>query len=163
MKPKISIIVAMDNNRLIGVDGQMPWHIPEDLKYFKQKTLHSNILMGRKTYESIGKALPERINLVMTKQSNLKLINCKIVSNIEQVLESSRDCKNLFIIGGAEIYNIWLDYAHKIYLTKIDACFKGNKYFPYIKENNWKLLSTQHNISAKSGLNFTFNELERIV
>jgi dihydrofolate reductase len=125
----ITLIAACSKNRVIGKDNKLIWHLPEDLKRFKDLTLGNPIVMGRKTYESIGKSLPGRLNIILTKNRDFKADNCLIYNNIYDMLEIYQQ-SNLFVIGGGEIYNMFLPYAKKIELTLIDKDFEGDTFFP---------------------------------
>jgi len=125
----ITLIAACSKNRVIGGDGKLLWHLPEDLKRFKSLTTGNPIVMGRKTYESIGKALPGRLNIILTKNRDFKADNCLIYNNIYDLLEIYQQ-SNLFVIGGGEIYKMFLPFADKIELTLIDKDFEGDTFFP---------------------------------
>lgn len=128
----ISLIAAVSKNRVIGDSNKLIWHLPADLKRFKDLTVGNSILMGRKTYESIGRPLPNRRNIIITRDENYKVDGCEVVNSIEEaLLLTSNDC---FIIGGGEIYKQTIDLADKIYLTIIDNDFTGDTYFPEINE-----------------------------
>jgi dihydrofolate reductase len=125
----ITLIAACSKNRVIGKDNKLIWNLPEDLKRFKDLTLGNPIVMGRKTYESIGKSLPGRLNIILTKNRDFKADNCLIYNNIYDMLEIYQQ-SNLFVIGGGEIYNMFLPHAKKIELTLIDKDFEGDTFFP---------------------------------
>lgn len=143
----ISLIVAMDRNRLIGKDGSLPWHIPEELKFFKETTTGHPIIMGRKTHESIKKALPKRTNIVLTRQENYCAAeNCLVVSTPQEAVElaqSREGSDEIFIIGGSSIYEAFLPMADRLYITEIDESFEGDVYFPELSES-WKVIKTQN-------------------
>jgi dihydrofolate reductase len=128
----INIIVAMSKNRVIGNDNTLIWHLPEDLKRFKQLTTGNTIVMGRKTYESIGRPLPNRRSIIITRDTNYKVDGCEVVNSLEEALELSNN--NCFIIGGGEIYRQAMDKADRIYLTRINKEFEGDTTFPEIGE-----------------------------
>ena len=128
----ISLIAAVSKNRVIGDSNKLIWHLPADLKRFKELTVDNSILMGRKTYESIGRPLPNRRNIIITKDENYKVDGCEVVNSIEEALLLTSN--NCFIIGGGEIYKQTIDLADKIYLTIIDNDFTGDTYFPEINE-----------------------------
>jgi dihydrofolate reductase len=125
----ITLIAACSKNRVIGKDNKLIWNLPEDLKRFKDLTLGNPIVMGRKTYESIGKSLPGRLNIILTKNRDFKADNCLIYNNIYDMLEIYQQ-SNLFVIGGGEIYTMFLPHAKKIELTLIDKDFEGDTFFP---------------------------------
>jgi dihydrofolate reductase len=137
---------AMDKNRVIGKDNQLPWHLPEDLKFFKRTTMGHPIAMGRKTFESIGKPLPGRENVIITRNQNYEQEGCKILHSIEELLHYSQTQNELFIIGGAEIFREALPYADRLYLTQINHSFDGDTFFPSFDRNEWKLVSKEKGI-----------------
>lgn len=137
----ITLIAACSENRVIGKDGTLIWHIPEDLKRFKKLTLGNPIVMGRKTYESIGKPLPGRTNIILTRDRNFKAENCLVYNKISDVLEIFEK-NNIFVIGGGEIYKQFLDRADRIELTLIHKNFDGDTYFPQIG-NDWEVIECQ--------------------
>jgi dihydrofolate reductase len=157
----INIIVASSKNRVIGKDNQLPWNLPEDLKHFKKLTTGNVVVMGRKTHQSIGKPLPNRLNVILsrdTKWYNPLGDNCVVCYSIEEVLERFK-YRDLFVIGGSEIYNQFLKYANKIYLTHIDKDFEGDSYFPELSDN-WILTKTEPMDNAE--YKFTYLEYDRI-
>lgn len=136
----ISFVVAMDCNRAIGLHNQLPWHLPADLKYFRQLTTDHTVLMGRKTYESIGKPLPNRHNIILTHRSDFVAPGCEIVHSLEEVLP--RYVKDeLFVIGGAEVYRTLLPYATRLYITSIQHSFSADTYFPDFQDGSWHIIS----------------------
>ncbi|PYE51450.1 dihydrofolate reductase [Paenibacillus barcinonensis] len=141
---KLSIIVAMDENRLIGNNGKLPWYIPWDLKYFKEKTMFKNIVMGRNTYESIGNVLPNRTNIVLTSDLNFKSEGCIVVNNIEDVLQyiDKSDIES-FIIGGSSLYEQFIPLVDEMYINLIQHTFKGDSYFPSYDENDWDICTEE--------------------
>ncbi len=141
----LSLLVAADVNNVIGKNNQLPWHLPNDLKYFKNLTWAMPILMGRKTFESIGKALPGRKSIVITRNKNWQQPGVDVVYSIDEAIElaKSYDVKEIFVIGGAEIFNSAFEKAHRIYLTRIYHQFEGDVYFPFVNEEQW-LLSKDH-------------------
>ena len=138
----LSIIVAMSKNRVIGKDNKMPWHLSNDLKNFKKITIGKTIVMGRLTYDSIGKALPERKNIVLSR--NLMDPDVFIFDNFEEVLNFTKDEEEVFIIGGQDIYSQTIDKVNKLYLTTIDANIEGDKYFPEIDISKWKKIRSEN-------------------
>ena len=136
----ISIIVAMSKNRVIGKDNDMPWHLSDDLKNFKKVTMGSAIIMGRLTYESIGKPLPKRKNIVLSRK--LKDPNLLVFDNLDNALSTLKDEREIFIIGGEDIYCQTVNRANKIYLTTINEELEGDKYFPKIKFSNWSIIDS---------------------
>lgn len=122
----INIIAAVGKNLELGKDNKLIWHIPNDLKYFKENTIGKTIVMGRKTYESMGKALPNRKNIVLTN-SNISLNDALVINDYRQILDIKED---VFIIGGTEIFELFLPYANRLYLTEIDCERDADSYFP---------------------------------
>ena len=136
----ISIIVAMTNNRVIGKDNQMPWHLSDDLKNFKKLTLGKTVIMGRLTYDSIGKPLPNRKNIVLSRSLKDKKVD--VLSNVEEALEVTSAEEEVFIIGGQDIYSQTIKKATKLYITMIDSEIKGDKFFPNIDLSTWKIIDS---------------------
>jgi len=160
---KITLIVAAAENNAIGKGNRMPWHLPNDFKYFKEKTLNHSVVMGRKTFESIGKPLPERRNIVMTKNTNYLHEEVDVVNNIDELLLYCRDEREIFIIGGAEIYKQTLPLAHKVLLTRVHTTVDGDAFFPELPANEWKLISAEkHEKDDRHAFDYTFEVYERI-
>ena len=134
-----SIIVAIAENNVIGKDNDLIWHISEDLKRFKRITTGNCIIMGRKTFESIGKPLPNRTSIIITRNKNYKQEGCIIVNSLEEAYLTCKDQKEVFIIGGGEIYNEAYKSANKLYLTKVHENFEGDTFFPEIQYNDWTI------------------------
>jgi dihydrofolate reductase len=136
----ITLIVAMDPHNGIGIDGKLPWHIKEDLKLFKERTLNHKVVMGRKTYESIGKPLPNRENIVVTRNQSISDIeNVKIIHNLEVFLsENEKTEEEIFIIGGAEIYQVALPYANRLAISHINKSYNCDTFFPMFNSNKYK-------------------------
>lgn len=126
----ISLIAAMSKNRVIGVDNQLPWHLPADLKHFKALTLNKPIIMGRKTYESIGRPLPKRRNIIISRQAGYIVENCDVYSTLEAAFAATHDAEETMVIGGANVYQQALPLADRIYLTIVDTTLEGDAYFP---------------------------------
>jgi dihydrofolate reductase len=136
--PRISIIAAMARNRVIGINNTLPWRLPEDLKHFKALTLGHHILMGRKTYESLGRPLPGRTSVVITRSQDLKVPGCLVANSIAKAVAACDDDNEIFFIGGEELYRQALDIADRIYLTEINAEFAGDAWFPEFDMNLWQ-------------------------
>lgn len=154
----LSIIVAVSNNNVIGLGNKMPWHIPEDLKYFKEKTLGKTVIMGRKTLDSLGKPLPGRKNVVITRDKNYlcEFDNVEVVHDISEIMSYADDEDENFIIGGAEIYKQFLPYCKYLYLTKIYKDFEGDKFFEEVKAEEWELISKKN---SEKSLDFKYEFL----
>jgi dihydrofolate reductase len=135
---RLSIIVAMAKNRVIGNNNTLPWHLPADLKHFKALTMGHHIVMGRKTYESIGKPLPGRISVVVTRNAKLKIKGCITANSLEQAIKTCGNDAEIFVIGGAELYRQAIDLADRIYLTEIDADISGDAYFTEFDGKSWR-------------------------
>ena len=138
----IRLMVAMDENRVIGKDGEMPWHLPNDLKYFKRVTEGHAILMGRKTFDSIGRPLPKRRNIVVTRDESFTAEGVETVHDLDHALEQLRH-EDGFVIGGAEIFARALPKADKLYITQIHERFEGDTYFPSFLLEEWHLISKE--------------------
>ncbi|MGZ3658343.1 MAG: dihydrofolate reductase [Bdellovibrionota bacterium] len=143
---KLSLIVAMSENRVIGVDNHLPWNIPEDLKRFKKITLGHPIVMGRKTYESIGRVLPGRTNVVVTRERAYRVEGGAVCHSFEEALEWARRApgsEEVFVIGGAELFRQALPLASRIYLTEVHWPFEGDTFFPPFPEDDYKETSRE--------------------
>jgi dihydrofolate reductase len=145
----ISMIAALSNNGVIGRDNALPWHLPEDLKYFKRVTMGKPLLMGRKTYESIGRPLPGRTNIVLTRQPDFDALGVVVVNTPEQALGKARllDAAELMVIGGEDVYRTMLPLAQRLYLTRLDINVVGDAFFPQLEPGQWRECSRQ-NIAA---------------
>ena len=141
----ISIIVAAAENNSIGKNNQLLWHLPNDLKFFKNTTWGMPVIMGRKTFESVNKPLPGRINIVITRQPGWNAESVVVANDLNDALKKAAEtnCKEAFIIGGGEIYRQAFEMADKIYLTRVHAALDGDTFFPAIEENKWHLSSNQ--------------------
>jgi dihydrofolate reductase len=140
----ISLIVAMDRNRVIGLEGDLPWHLPADLKAFKKITMGKPIIMGRKTHESIGRPLPGRENIVLTSNRSYQAAGCTVVYSIEEALGVAEDFEEVMVIGGSTVYKSFLPLTGRIYMTLIDAVFDGDVHFPELDLTDW------HEVSRKT-------------
>ncbi len=136
----LSIIVAIAKNNVIGKDNKLIWHIPEDLKRFKELTTGKTIIMGRRTFESLGRVLPNRNHVVLTKREEAKIDNeqIEVAYGIEDIKKYIEDDNENFVIGGASIYRMLMPYSNKMYVTQINQEFEGDTFFPEIKEEEWK-------------------------
>ena len=160
----ISSVVAMNQERVIGYENQIPWHLSADLKYFKKLTMGHHILMGRKCFQSIGNPLPGRTNIIVTRDPYFIVSNCIIVHSIEEgLLRAKRNGeKEIFIIGGGEIYNQSMHLWNKLYLTLVDYPCNGDTFFPEIHDDEWKLISKEdHLADEKNKINYSFITYER--
>ena len=140
--PFLSLLVAMSKNRVIGKNNQLPWHLPEDLKHFKALTMGHPIIMGRKTYESIGKVLPGRTNIIVTRQKNYVIPSAIVVDSIQSAfaagLKETSAKNEAFVIGGEEIFHQALTFSQRIYLTEIQKTFDGDTFFPALNSQEWR-------------------------
>ncbi|WP_373323194.1 dihydrofolate reductase [Alkalihalobacterium chitinilyticum] len=159
----ISFLVAMDNNRVIGKDNDLPWSLPADLAYFKKVTMGHPIVMGRKTYESIGRPLPGRENIILTRNREYSVDGCTVLhslADVKQVVDAND--KETFIIGGAEIFKEAFPIADKLYITHIDEEFDGDTYFPAFSDHEWKEVSREKGIKdEKNPYDYYFTVYER--
>lgn len=144
----LSMIFANDRNYLIGKDNWIPWYIPNDLDYFKTMTTGKTIIMGRKTFESFGKPLPNRHHVVLTRNKDFQADGCVVFHQIEDVLDYIKQFSDqeVIVIGGSEIYQQFLNYADRLYITYIDAEFEGDTYLPKFDLSNWQLTSKEKGI-----------------
>ena len=158
----VSIIVAVSENNVIGKDNKLIWHLPADLKNFKTLTMGHHIIMGRKTFESIGKALPGRTSIVITHQSSYSAEGCIVVNSIDEALTKASDDTEVFIIGGDAIFQQSLNFATKIYLTKIHRSFEGDTFFPDLNEKEWAIKACVDFLpDEKNPYRYSFCTLER--
>ena len=149
-RPRLALIVAMARNRVIGKNGTLPWHLPEDLKHFKQTTLGHAIIMGRRTHESIGRPLPDRRNIVVTRDENAAFSGCETASSLEEALQKARntdDCP--FVIGGASLYEEALPRATELHITAIGHDVDGDTYFPEYELSEFELVERRAGDSAE--------------
>lgn len=161
-KPSLNIIAAMARNRVIGIHNTLPWRLPEDLKHFKSLTLGHHIIMGRKTYESIGRPLPGRRNLVLTR-GGFSAPGIEVVASIEEALARTAGAAEMMVIGGAEVFRLampWLDHMH---LTRVHTVIDGDVFLPRLAPGDWREVRREdHPADARNPLAMTFIELERV-
>lgn len=159
----ISAIVAMAENRVIGAQNKLPWHLPADLSHFKAVTMGKPILMGRRTYDSIGRALPGRCNVIITRNPDFQAPGCVVANSIECALESVAYSDEVFIIGGALLYEHMLSRIQRLYITQIHQQFDGDAFFPELAPAEWKRISCEEHLAdAKNPYPYSFTVLERI-
>jgi len=159
---KISLIVAMASNRVIGLNNQMPWHLSADLKRFKKITLGSPIVMGRKTFESIGRPLPGRTNIIISRNPIYKQQGCLVVNDVETGLRMGCQIANeIFVIGGSELYEALLPVADTLYITLINKQFPGDTLFPKIDANHWTE-TEREDISNDPDVSFSYSFLKLV-
>ncbi|AVH27154.1 type 3 dihydrofolate reductase [Vibrio diabolicus] len=157
----ISMIAAMADNRIIGKDNQMPWHLPADFAWFKRCTMGKPVVMGRKTYESIGRPLPGRLNIVISRDETLKIEGVTTVTSIEQALDVAGDVEEVMIIGGGAIYAACLPMANKLYVTHIEAAIDGDTQFPDWGNQFKETYSEAYQADEKNAYNMRFTVLEK--
>jgi dihydrofolate reductase len=160
---KIAIVVAMAANRVIGRDNRLPWRLPADLRHFKRVTVGKPILMGRKTYESIGHPLPERTNIVVTRDHAYAAPGCVVVHSIESALKAAGDHAEVMVIGGTDFYWQLLPKADRIYLTLVHEEFEGDALFPELDVSEWREVErTDCEPDEKNPWPYSFIRLERV-
>lgn len=159
----LSTVIAFGENRGLGFGNKLPWHLPDDLKRFKEITRGHSVIMGRKTYESIGRLLPERKNIIITRDKNYKVEGAVIVSSIEEAIQECKEEKEAFVIGGGEILKIALPYLNKMYLTHVDAVVTADSFFPEFEPTEWKIIREEfHPKDEKHAYDFTFKIYEKL-
>lgn len=150
----------MGKNRVIGKDNALPWDLPEDLKRFRELTAHKPVIMGRKTFEAIGRPLPNRKNIIITRNKKYRADGCVVVNTKEQALKEAQGSEEVMVIGGEQIFREFFPIANKMYLTFIDEDFEGDTYFPEYNENEWKEVKREKHKSEK--YEFVFVDFERL-
>ncbi len=153
---KLSLIVAMATNRTIGINKQMPWHLSADLKKFKKITLGHPIIMGRKTFESIGRPLPGRQNIIISRDPLYQQQGCLVFNDLESALQDCADIDEVFVIGGATLYEATLAQADRLYITEIQQAFDGDTWFPEIKQEQWREVARE-DIANDSSVEFNYS------
>ncbi len=160
---KISIIVAAATNNVIGSDGELPWRLPEDLKRFKQLTIGKPVIMGRLTYESIGKPLPDRRNIVLSARKGLNIEGCEVVDTPDAAIRLAGGAEEVMVIGGGGVYSQMLPMADRIYMTRINATVDGDTLFPELDDNEWQVVDRVDFPADESRqFGFSFVTLDRI-
>ena len=158
----ISIIVATSMNNVIGVQGDLPWKLPDDLKRFKKLTLGKPVVMGRLTWESIGRPLPDRQNIVLTRQPGFAADGCDVVASPAAALAAARDAEEIMIIGGGQIYELFQPKANRLHVTRVHASVDGDAFFPEIDETSWQLVEREpHDADDVNQFAFEFRTYER--
>ena len=158
---RVSIIAAFSLNRVIGLRTRIPWHLPEDLKRFKQTTMGHTLVMGRVTWESIGRPLPGRVTIVVSRQPGYRAEGALVASSVEEALTMARD-DEVFIAGGAMIYEAALPLADRILLTVVEAEYEGDAFFPPIDATRWRQVASEPHTSSGAGPSFSFITYERV-
>lgn len=158
----ISLIAAMSENRVIGRDGKLPWHMPADLQYFKNLTSGHVVIMGRKTFESFGHPLPERTNVVVTRRRDYKPEGVQIVHDLDAALELGKTDAEVFILGGQDIFQQMMPKVDRIYLTVIHTMIDGDTFFPEFDQSNWNLAHEDvHDADEHNRFGYSFRRYER--
>ena len=159
---KISVIAAMSQNRVIGRDGSLPWHLPTDLARFKSITTGHTVIMGRKTFESVGKPLPNRRTIIITRNNDYQCAGVFIAHSLDEALDHAAHEDEIFILGGETVYRIALPRADRLYLTIIHATIEGDTYFPNLDFDDWKLVEDErHESDERHAYAFSFRRYER--
>ncbi len=163
--PHLSIIVAIARNGVIGYHNTLPWHLPEDLKRFRALTTGHHIIVGRKTYESLNRLLPDRTTVIVTRNPDYKVAGALIANSLQQAIKLCGNDKEVFLIGGAELYRDGLKLADKLYITEIDAAFEGDAFFPGFDKTEWRETSREQHTAGGNGemqsLNFSYVTYQR--
>jgi dihydrofolate reductase len=158
--PSLSLIVAIAKNRVIGVNNTLPWYLPEDLKRFRALTTGHHIIMGRKTYDSLGRLLPGRTTVIVTRNPDYKVEGAIVVHSLEAAIEACGDDNEAFLIGGAELYKDGLKLANKLYMTEINAEYEGDAFFPEFEMIEWRA-GERETYQADNGLGFSYITYQR--
>jgi dihydrofolate reductase len=159
----ISIIVAVSQNNVIGINNKLPWHLPADMKYFKQTTIGHAVIMGRATYDALGKPLPDRTNIVVTRQENFLADGCIVVNDLKTAFEEAEKTGDAecFVIGGADIIRQAIVWADKVYITRIFHDYEGDTFLNPLNEDDWKLTSEERHLSdEKNRVAYAFQIFE---
>jgi dihydrofolate reductase len=160
---RCSLIVAMERSRVIGRDGDLPWHLSADLKRFKQLTMGHHIIMGRKTFESIGRLLPGRTSVIVTHQSGFKFDGAIVAHSLADAIHAAKNDDEVFVIGGEEIYRQALPLVDRIYLTEVAADIAGDAKFPELNREAWNIVEqSQHPATERDDYSYTFTILDRV-
>ena len=159
----LTIIVAVADNDVIGSGNQLPWRLPDDLKRFKQLSLGKPIVMGRKTFDSIGRPLPGRLNIIVSRQRELRIAGCRVVTSLDDALAAAEPAPEVVIVGGADIYRQVLPRVTTIHLTRVHAQVAGDVHFPKLAANEWREVATEyHPADERHAHAFTFSTLARV-
>jgi dihydrofolate reductase len=160
---QLALIAAMARNRVIGHNNALIWHLPEDLKHFKNTTSGHHIIMGRKTFESIGRPLPNRVNIVVSRNADLSIPGVMVTHSLEEAIQKSAADTQPFVVGGAQLYAAALPFATDLYLTHIDKDFEGDAFFPEFSMNDWQVVATEtHQKEGPDGFTYSFVHYQRI-
>ncbi|UVI27654.1 dihydrofolate reductase [Paenibacillus spongiae] len=159
----ITLIAAMASNRAIGQDNRMLWHLPSEMAHFRRSTTGKTVLMGRKTFESLGRPLPKRLNVILTRDNGYSCEGCEIVHSVDEALRKHGAGQDeLMVIGGAEIYTQFLPYADKLLLTEVEADIDGDAFFPEVPESEWSITDSEpYRADEKHAYNFYIRTYKR--
>ncbi|WP_431483167.1 dihydrofolate reductase [Pseudomonas solani] len=163
----LSLIAALAQNRVIGRDNQLPWHLPADLKHFKALTLGKPIIMGRKTWDSLGRPLPGRLNLVVSRQAGLQLEGAEVFASLEEAVVRAEawareeDAEEVMLIGGAQLYTQGLEHGDRLYLTRVELAPEGDAFFPEVSDADWHLASSIEHEAGDATPAYAFQVWER--
>jgi len=161
---RVSIIVAASANNVIGVDGGLPWRLPEDLRRFKELTMGKPMIMGRLTYESIGKALPGRRSIILTRQVDYQVEDCDVVTSVDAAIAAAGDAAELMVIGGGKVYEQLLPMSDRVYLTRVHTDIDGDTFVPELDPIEWRSISKERfPVTADRQYRFTIETLERLL
>jgi dihydrofolate reductase len=159
----VSLVLAASRNDVIGKDNALPWHLPADLRFFKKTTLGHPVIMGRRTFDSVGRPLPGRLNVVITRSDAYAPEGVVVVGSVDEALDRDYDCDEIFVVGGSEIYRQSMKRADRIYLTRIDEDFEGDTFAPKIDPTQWHLVSREeHEPDEKNRYRYAFEVWERV-
>ncbi len=159
-KPILTLVAAMAANRTIGINNTLPWHLPEDLKHFKASTLGKPVLMGRKTFDSIGRPLPGRRNIVITRQLDWRADGVEVAHSLEEALQLAEGVEEVCLIGGADLYRQAISFADRLKLTEIADAYEGDAHFPEVASALWREQARENHVSEK-GLAYAFVDYVR--
>ncbi len=163
MSPRITLIAAMARGRVIGINNSLPWDLPADMKHFREQTMGKPILMGRKTYDSIGRPLPGRHNIVVTRDASLRIDGCTVVQSIDAAISAAGEVDEVMVMGGASFYQQLLPRADRLVLTLIDLEVEGDAWFPAWEPSGWKeVVREEHQPDEKNRMAYSFVELNRV-
>ncbi len=158
----VSIIAAMDRNRLIGKENQLPWHLPADLAHFKRVTMGKPIIMGRKTFDSIGRPLPGRTNIVLTRSADFQAEGVIAAASLQRALEIASGAEEVMVIGGSRVYELALPGADRLYITHIEESYEGDAWFPEFDPTQWRVIASEsHAPDLKNPCAYRFVTYER--
>lgn len=162
MTPSLTLVAALDRNRVIGRDGRLPWHLPADLRFFKQTTMSKPLLMGRRTWNSIGRPLPGRRMIILSRDPAYRAEGCAVAHSLDEALEIARPAAELMVIGGATLFEQTLPLAERLYLTRVEAEAPGDTWFPEWDEREWRLdWEEAHSADAQHAWPYRFQRWER--